>query len=308
MKNSINNFLVIGFLCLPVSLLFGQLEFDQVLNFEQFGFGYNSAYLYVAPSDNSMSIRKQSDLKISFDTKIDAFTPTYDDYYLSSYYYPQRTESVSNFKIGYSPLPYLYGTANLMLANEKEGTGQYDSRMVLADIGIGGYYLKETKDVFKKKNIFNKSSKLMMTQKGFLGNVLLGYSRGNISHAGQYRVGRSEFRLNRFYGKVGLDYQARYWGVAGDMKFGVINYGRSKIEGHAYEDLLMQRELLQRKNNFTFSEITFRFYVGIKYGQVYINGVATKVNSELSDFVVTDYLSVGAVLDFQEIFKKKEKE
>jgi len=46
-----------------------------------------------------------------------------------------------------------------MLINENERSGLYYSKMVLADIGIGGYFLKETKDIIKKKNIFKGSCK-----------------------------------------------------------------------------------------------------------------------------------------------------
>jgi len=288
MKNSIQRYL-----CSLLFLIYGTTLICQT-ELDQFSVGlrlilptYNLEYLYVPTHDDFISIRKKSDLKFSFNrTK-------------------GRNESrdwngkISDFTLGYSPLQHLYGTANLSLIRNKESRGLYDSQMVLGGVGIGGYFLKE--------NIDRDSSKWKMPDKGLLINALVGYSRGKISHNARFRVGLGKFILNQFYGKIGFDYQSRFWGIATNIRFGLVNYGTTKIEGHAYDGLVLQRELLTTQNNFLFGEFSCRAYLGIKYGQLYVNATITKVNGEIRQFVLSDLFGVGIVLDIQEIFKKKNK-
>ena len=267
---------------------------------------YNLSYLYLSGNNNAFTIREESDLKFSFDRNVDVYPRNFDDFYRKNY--PYWPGNISNFNIGYSPRNHLYSTASLMFANEKERSGSYISKMFLADIGIGGYFLKETKDVFKKKNIFNKERKAMMPHKGVLVNALLGYSRGKILHDAYFKSGHASFILNRIYGRIGLDYQARFWGVASSLRFGVLNYGTSIIEGQSYNDLTEQIDLLMTKNNFAFGELSVRFYLGLKYGQIYISRVNTNVSTKLESFLLKNLWSAGAVLDLQEIFRKTKKD
>jgi len=59
------------------------------------------------------------------------------------------------------------------------------------------------------------------------------------------------------------------------------------------------------QNNFAFGEFSGRIYFGLKYGQVYVTYVNTKVNSELNRYVFTNSWNVGIVLNLQDMFKKK---
>ena len=309
MKNNLQRILISVFFLLQYSVAFSQTSLD----FINIGpITYNAPYLYVADNNNAFSIRKKSDFKFSYNYAIKSTVTPANDYSNFYYYYedPVWTSTISSFNIGYSPLPHLYTTANLLLTNISDNySAAPNSKVVLGDIGIGGYYLKELKNIFKKKNIFNRTSKWMMPQKGILVNALLGYSRGSITHElVDWRSGHGKFTLNKFYGQVGFDYQARLWGFASSLKVGVLNYGTTYLEGHAVTELYRPVEVLAEKNNYNFSELNFRFYVGMKYGQIYLNGVKTKVDTELEDFMVSDYLSVGAVLHIQEFFKKKNKD
>jgi len=302
MKNKLLSYLLSLVFIIQGITLIGQTELDQFYLGLRIGPpSYNLPFLSISGSDNFISIRKKSDFKFSFNIT-EEWNPSGDSYLIiDNYYYNSGWRGrISNLTLGYSPISHLFGTANFILADEKFGL--YDSQMILGDIGIGGYMLKEGSGVDKK------TSKWGMTDRGLLINALVGYSRGKISHVRISGVSVGEFTLNQFYGKIGLDYQTKFWGVASNLRFGVLNYGPTKLVGHAYENLVVQRKLLATQNNFLVGELSCRIYLGVKYGQLYINGVTTKVNDDLRAFVLSDLVSVGAVLDIQEIFKKKNKD
>ena len=300
MKNSIQRFIVVLLFFIQGTTLIGQTSIDQLYLGLRYIPTVNVPYLYISGIDNVISIRKKSDLKFSFNRKIKTLDDKvkYDEFY-SSYLRYGWNGNISNFTLGYSPIPHLYGTANLFVASEREGRRLYDSQIIIGGIGIGGYILKEP------KNISKKISKWKMPDRGLLVNALVGYNRGKISLDEYYRIGSGKFFLNQFYGKIGLDYQARLWGIATNVRFGVLNFGTTKLQGHAYEELILQRELLTKQNDFLFGELSCRVYLGMKFGQLYINGIVNKVNAEMSRFVLSDILSVGAVLSINKIFKKK---
>ena len=304
MKNKAYRFLFILLFIIQGTTLTSQTAIDQYYLGLRIGPPvFLTPYLYISGNDNFISIRKKSGFKFSFDKRIKSQSSDF----TSRYFNPIWNGSVSNFNLGYSPVKHLYGTASLMLVNENERSGLYHSKMVLSDIGIGGYLLKETENIFKKKNIFNKDRKMMLSHKGILVNALLGYSRGNITHEAYDKIGLATLNLNRFYGKIGLDYQARFWGFAGNLRLGVLNYSSTTINGHAYADLSEQIETLMNQNNFTFSELSIRFYLGLKYGQVYISYINSTTDTKLDDFRITKTGNVGVLLDLQELFKKKVK-
>ena len=280
-------------------ILFSQASFDLVAPgpgfFPNFGpFQQEIIYLYVPDNNNTLTIREKSDFKFSFDRKIKSKNNPIDE--ISRHDVPLDVD-VNNFRLGYSPLPHLYGTASLLLVTNREETALFNSKMTQGDIGIGGYYLKEFKNIFKKENLFNKTAPAMMQKKGLLVNALLGYSRGIISHELTRTPGLGKFRLNKFYGQIGFDYQARIWGIAGTAKVGVLNYGLTSLEGRAPTELFDPITVLKRDNNYKFSEISIRFYVGMKFGQIYIKGMKSKTHKNLTYFVIPSYWSVGAVLD-----------
>ena len=300
--------LLVCLVSLQSSYLFSQITSDQFFLLDPV-FPTALPFLYVGGNDNSISIREQSDLKISFNRNFNTVKRSDDIYYpYSSYYDPGWNGMVSNYTVGYSPLPHFYGMANLLHVKERENYGGYHSNFLMGDIGIGAYYLKKTKGISFLKKKFEKLSKYAMPNKGLLFNALIGYSRGNILHTPTYRFGEGKFVLNRFYGKIGLDYQVGFLGIASDMKFGMLNYRKTTLQGHAYEDLQSHGALLSNDNDYLFGEFSIRFYVGMKYGQIYINGVTTKVNDELGEFVLSDLWSVGVVLDIQDVFKKQKNE
>ena len=301
MKNKILKYLLLSLFFIQGTTSVCQTDLDQLyLGLRIISPTFNLQYLYIPGHNNFITIRKKSDFKFSFN-KTKAWHNLRNSYYIdNSYYNAKWNGNISNFTVGYSPIPHLYVTGNLLVGNEKREIGRYDSDVILGGIGIGGYILKEGMD--------KKPSKWNMPDKGLLINALVGYNRGKISHVELIRVGSGKFILNQIYGKIGFDYQYRFLGIASNIRFGVINYGKTRMEGHGYEDLSSQRELLTAQNNYLFGELSCRTYVGIKYGQLYINAVITKVNSELRRFILSDMVSVGVVLDIQEIFKKKKNE
>lgn len=239
-------FLLVSFFSLQTLMLCSQISafgFDPIFGSpEPF---YGEVYLYMPDNNSSITIREKSDLKFSFDRKLnsnlhDGIT---------------RVEpldvTANNFRLSYSPVRHLYGTASLLMVGGGENLSSYDSKMTQGDIGIGGYYLKEFGNVFKKKNILNKTTAGMMQEKGLLVNALLGYGRGIIHHQLTWRSGLGEFRLNKIYGQVGFDYQARLWGFAGTARIGIINYGLTYLEGHAPAFLKAPMNLLADKITLT---------------------------------------------------------
>ena len=252
------------------------------------------AFLYVPNQVGSASLKAKSDFQISFNHKINESSDWNFD--------------IKNVNLSYSPIPHLYATVNWLQVENDEDIRFFDSKMTQGGFGIGGYYFKEVGDIFKKKNIFNKTKNWMMPQKGILVNGLLGYSRGKITHQLTYDVGHGKFALNKFYGQIGFDYQARIWGLAGSAKVGILNYGTTYLVARAPRDLVDPIEILKEKNNFKFRELELRAYLGIRYGQVYWSMVHAKTEEDLTDFVLPNYKSVGVLLEFQEFFKKKNKE
>jgi len=302
--------LLVGLGLFQYSNLFGQFDLSPITLPETFYLSYDLPYLYVGGNDNAISIREQYDFKFSFSRNINAPKNNENNVFpfsISSYYDTRWRGDLSKFTLGYSPLPHLYVKANLFLTKEGDTYGRHNSKMLLGDFGMGVYHLKKSKGIPFLKKKLDKVSGYMMSNKGLLMNALVGYSRGSIIHTSQYRLGKGEFLINQFYGKIGLDYQAGFLGIASDLKFGVLNYGKTIIKGHAYEELSAQRALLINENDFLFGELSFRIYVGMKYGQIYINGITTKVNNKMSEFVLSGFWNVGVVLDIQDVFKKKGK-
>ena len=299
MKNKLLRYLLGLIFIIQGTTLTSQTALDQLYLGLRIGPGtFSRPYIYIPGHDNFISIRKKSDFKFSINISR-AWKNSNGSYSRDNYdKYSRWNGKISNFTLGYSPVPNLYATANFLFENQRSSFW-YDSQTVLGGIGIGGYFLKESID--------EKPSEYNMPDQGLLINGLIGYTRGNISHDGINRFGFGKFILNQFYGKIGVDYQARYWGIASNIRVGVLNYGTTQILGRAFDDLGLHRELLTTQNDFLFGELSVRTYLGIKYGQFYINGVITRVNDELRRFILPDMLTVGIVLDIQEIFKKKEK-
>ena len=250
-------------------------------------------FLYVPNTNLPHSIREKSDIQFSISQSI--VTSSDWDF------------NIKNFNLAYSPLPHLYGTANLMILKDA-GLNYFDSKMVQGDIGIGTYYLKPLGNISKKENIFNRTADWMMSQKGILASGMLGYSRGSISHQINSVIGHGKFTINKFYGQIGLDFQAKLWGIAGSAKFGILNYGTTYLEARAITTLSEPIDILRDKNNFYFREFEVRAYLGIRYGQLYWSMVNTATSDALTNYTLTNYQTVGILLDFQEIFKKKNKE
>ena len=265
--------LMIVFLLIPSSFLFSQFGYD-------FG-GRGATLLYIPDNGNSISIRKKSDFKFSSDLLL-----SWNTYY--------------NARVSYSPWSNIYSSTSLMLIRPGNLTGAYQPKTNMVDFGIGVYYLKEVDNLIKKKSIFNTHSKWMMQNKGWLVNVLLGYSRGRILHESVGHFGR--FDMNRFYGQMGIDFQTRLWGFAGTAKLGLLNYRDVILKGNASVDLINHASLLMDKNNFVFGEINLRFYMGIRIGQVYTNWIMTKVPEAIADYTDYAFGTIGVALDIQEIF------
>jgi len=254
----------------------------------------SGAFLYAPNNGNTLTIKAKGDLQFSFNQKIKADT--------------EWNFNIKNFNLSYSPIRHLYATANWFQVENDGEIRFFDSKMTQGGFGIGGYYFKELGNIFKKENIFNKTKNWMMPQKGILVNGLLGYSRGKITHDLTYDAGQGRFTLNKFYGQIGINYETRIWGVTGTAKIGVLNYGTTYLEARAPRDLSDPIDLLKRKNNFKFREYEIRAYLGIRFGQLYWSMVKTKTDSDLTDYVLPQYQSVGILLDFKEVFKKKNKE
>ena len=179
----------------------------------------SGAFLYMPSNGNTLPIKAQYDFQVSFNHKIGESS--------------DWNFGIKNFNLSFSPIPHVYATAHWMQIENDDEIRFFDSKMTQGGFGIGGYYFKELGNVFKKKSIFNKTKNWMIPQKGILVNGLLGYSRGKIRHDLIFDVGHGRFLLNKFYGQVGFDYQARIWGVSGIAKLGVLNYGTTYLEGRA---------------------------------------------------------------------------
>jgi len=210
-------------------------------------------FLYIPNQGSSFSIKAKSDLQFSFNHKISENTDWNFD--------------IKNFHLSYSPISHFYATANWLQIENEEALRFFDSKMTQGGFGIGGYYFKELGNVFKKNNIFNKTKNWMMPQKGILVNGLLGYDRGKITHELTYDVGLGKFLLNKFYGQIGFDYQARIWGFSGSAKLGVLNYGTTYLEARAPRDLEDPIEVLKEKNTFKFLEFDTDNCIGVWFMQ-----------------------------------------
>jgi len=293
MKNRLQPFLLLVLASIPISILFSQESSLLDLQF----IPTEDAHLYIPDNGDPIALWKKSDLKFSIATRKNN-NMDYNDY--SNY-------DATLFKLGYSFLPNFYATLSWFETKGDVYQGAfYEERMTLGDFGIGAYLVKL--DTKTRKIPFLKYNSKWMMEKGIHVSTLLGYSRANISHKRNFRFGQSEFNFNRFYGQVGFQFQRGIWGVSGNGKFGVLNYQNVVGNGNAIIDLEPMIDLIMKQNNFLFMESSVRFYLGTKFGQVYINKVFSKIDGTLSDFVLTDYTNVGILLDIEGIFKKKEKE
>jgi len=285
------------------------LSFGSVIGYSQFdlvnspfgGFGFpfipsepiqDGVFLYVPNTNTSHSIRAKSDLQFSYNQS----TMTSSDWDFK----------IKNFNLAYSPLPHLYGTANVMTVKDG-GLNYFESNMIEGDIGIGGYYFKALPNIFKKENIFNKTAGWMMPQKGILVNGLLGYSFGKTDFNRYELVGYGDFSYSRKYIQLGTHFQSNLWGVSGVIKYGKLNYKKTRLFGLASleEDELIAT--LMNRNIYSFLEISLRFFVGVKFGQLNIGMILTDVSPDFHQSFNSGYISVGAVVDIQDIFKEIKK-
>ena len=261
---------------------------------EDFFFPAESVHLYVPDHGDPLGLWKKSDLKVSFDYHNGNNYGRLDSYY--------SNKSIQ-FKAGYSPVSNIYTTASLF---RYEGNGfmavNYEEKMMMGDVGVGAYYAKMD-SLSSRFSIFKKDRKWMM-DKGVLVNGLLGYSQAQMSSQRSWGIGQGEFNFNRIYGQLGLHLQRSIWGISANIKFGMVNYYKSSLNGHAADDLKPLSNLLMEQNKFFFLESAFRVYLGTRYGQVYFNLVHAESNASFEDYMLKDYKSVGVVLDIEGFLKK----
>lgn len=289
--SSIRRFVVFAFLLLQTNLVFGQINetFDI-----SFGF-IEKSHLYIPDHGDPLAFWGKSDLKISFDR-----------HSVKNFNYNERYSSpktMNQFKLGYSFLPNFYTTASLFqYTGNGYSSGFLQEKMTLGDVGIGIYSAKldtTTSKIF----IFKKKRKWMM-EKGWQVSGLIGYSKGQMAHQSSYRIGHGEFEFNRVYGQGGFHIRRNFWGISSSTKFGLLNYTKVYLEGHAASDLKPLSDLLMEQNNFFFFETSARIYLGTRFGQVYLNWIFAHSDASLMEHMVTNYKSVGVVLDIDSIFKK----
>ena len=300
MKNNLKCTLIGLFFLMQYSGLLSQSSFDEFSLSLDIA-PIDDAHLYIPDSGNPIALWGKSDLKFSIDNRIGT------DISYGRYNYSSNHHKPTQFKVGYSFHPKFYTTLSWVQSKGNvRMSGLYEERLFLGDFGIGTSLVKI--DEKERYTPFLKYNAKWMMKKGAQVNALLGYSRGRIQHERSYGFADGEFNFNRFYGQVGLHFQRGIWGFSGSSKFGFLNYQKVKIIGNAVFDLAPLSDLLMDQNNFLFIETSMRFYLGTRFGQVYLNRVFAKTNAALSKYIISDYISVGAVLDIQGFYRKKKKE
>ena len=298
MKNKLQGYLIILFFLLQNAILFGQTSTAD-LRLVADRAPIDDAHLYIPDNGDPLSLWEQSDFKFSIDTRERKGVDYYD--------FSPSNNSATQIKLAYSFLPKFYATASFFQSKgDVYMSGNYNERLLLGDVGIGAYLLKiDEKDRYTP---FLKYNSKWMMKKGVQVNALLGYSRAKIEHEKSYLIGQSKFNFNRFYGQMGFHFQRGMWGFSGNAKGGVLNYRDVKIYGKAASDLEVLSSVIMKQNNFLFIETAMRFYLGTKFGQVYLNRVYAKTDAALLDYTITEYTSVGVVLNIQGFIKATKKD
>ena len=295
-------FLIIVFLLLQTSQVFSQGQGST----RSPNFYIEKSYLYVPDIGDPITLWKKSDLKFSLNLHRNKDR-------LSSFSNNSPKE-ITQFKMGFSPLPNIYLTASFANYNGigfvpfegRLGTVRYDEKMRLADFGIGRYYSRSG-PLISRLSIFKKQRNWMM-EKSWQVNGLIGISRGRMLHQKTSAVGEGVFDFNRFYGQAGFHFQRSIWGISTHLKFGMLNYYKTSILGDGVTELSLFVDLLMEKNNFFFMESSSKIYMGTRFGQVYYSLVYARSDAAFNEYMLNNYKSVGIVLDIQEIFKKKNKD
>lgn len=276
LKNTLSFFFILVSTLLFTSSLFGQ-----------------KLRLFSPENGNPIALWNKADFQIAFDV-----------HQSLDYLYQLNT----NLKLAYSPLDKIFVRLSLLQNNLHEETGFCnEDKLSLVDFGIGVYHAKKGIFKSKKRNQVYKSPRWKM-QKGLVLNANLGYSLGRILlNRIRPDAGSGKFHFNRFYGQLGFQIRTGLWGFSGVSKLGLLNYRKGFLLGYYALTYSSYFELLDEKNNFFFWENSLRFFLGIRWGQIYIQKVRIDADSDFERTILNNFVSLGLALDIQKIFKKRKK-
>ncbi|MFK7775088.1 MAG: hypothetical protein AB8F94_23305 [Saprospiraceae bacterium] len=247
-------------------------------------------HYYVPAEGNVLTLSERNDLKISGSTSI-------------------KDRGISNIQIGYSPIKYVGLFGSWM--HQKNGQGIYpfdvsdgnnSNTANYKSVAIGGYF-------FKKRDHYYSTliPKKYLEQGGFLVDFYVGVGEGKFEREySTYRT-KVEFIHKKIFGLAGLHYKFRSLGVSYIFKMGQVQFNKVLVHGNF---ILFPKGIfdeLKEDNTMNTYESTFRLECGIQEAK--INLSLTGFSNQVDIFSpLRSYISVGVLLNVDELFRKKSKD
>ena len=237
--------------------------------------------VYFPDNGNALPITKPKDLNISFDVH-------------------SNWDLHARVNVGYSPFSHFQVTAGLFHSIYTD-IGQYRTKSLIPDIGVGTYYFFTIKNKYRKKNHVKK----WMMDHGVLVNGKLGYSRGNINLVRGIKSHYGNFVFDKKYLQLGAHFQTNLLGASGIIRFGRLHYKSGTVRGLASEEQSHLVETLMQRNRYSFVESSIRLLIGTKFGQFNFGLVGVQVGPDLDKIHRPDYGTIGGVINIQDFLNHR---
>jgi len=245
-----------------------------------------SHYYYAPDEANMLKLNDQHDLKFSV-----SGNSTNGNYNLKH----------TNAQVGYSPIKHIgvFASHFKMSGDEPEQNPVRGGKGHLNNVGFGGYYFLDSESILNR--LVNYDDKIGV-RSGFLFDVYAGYGKGHVYNY-YPEGGRSDLDIQKYFIQGGVHWQGKALGLSYVMKFGRINYFNGLIVGQLNDSEINSLRNINEIREFPFRETSLKFYMGVKYGRVYLN--ISKIDDEFDNLFShrTSVGSFGIILDIDDIYR-----
>ena len=233
-----------------------------------------------------------------------------------------KAESNSyNFQLGYSPINHLAISGSYFKIKNSNRDNSISGKGNMWNGAIGGYYFKPINDknntrklrIDGKEKTTSFDSPNMRMKKGFLFDLYLGHSRGNVfnfhrdDNCGNCRA-TSSFKFTKNYAQLGFHYFREIWGLSCAIRLGQLRYFDGDVLGTRMAVIEQDDiDLIQNDNIYPLRETSLRFYMGTKQIRSFFSASIVDEGPFKNLDIVNGIVQLGITVDIDSFFKKSKK-
>ncbi len=277
-----------------------------------------NTYYYVPGDGNLLAITEPGDAKVAAGGNIIGKNKSYS---FQAGYSPIEHLAIKGqfFRIKDSSPTYVYNPSPFISSSSSEVMG----RGFMAEASVGGYLTSQNWRIGEDTQVRSKYA--MPLQSSF--NAYLGYAKGRIyndyatsflssgngyipgyGYGGGVQVenfGNATLNFNKYFMQLGAHLSLYTIGLDFGFRGGFLDYSTAVINGQVIASEEMHVYKLQDFDPLFTFETSFRFQIGVKQARMYLSGTVARYNEELNGILKPSVFQCGAVLDLDEIFKKR---